>query len=119
MRAELRGAHTLDDGRPVEEYHPADPADDGVRLRLLVGPADAPGEESFDVVVCTPRWIQRVADEHGPQIGRHLLVVSSLDLPAAVEFLAAHVASLEADDWAGLATELARVGYWEFEDYQE
>jgi Immunity protein 8 len=36
-----------------------------------------------------------------------------------VQFLREHVEALEADDWSALAAELARVGYWEFEDYQE
>ena len=117
MRAALRETYSLDDDVEIDSYVPADPTNDGVRVRLMVGPADGPGEESFDVLVCTPAWLGDSVDEHGPQIGRHLLVVGALDLTAAVAFLREHVESLEAPDWHGLAAQLARVGHWEFEDY--
>ena len=117
MRAALREAYVLDDAGEIDAYTPADPTNDGVTVRLMVGPADGPGEESFDVIVCTPRWLQGAADEDGPQIGRHLLVVGTLDLPAAVAFLKNHVESLDGADWHRLAEQLARIGYWEFEDY--
>lgn len=117
MRAALRETYSLDVGVEIETYVPADPANAGVRVRLMVGPADGPGEESFDVFVCTPAWLQETVREHGPQIGRHLLVVETLDLEAAVAYLRQHVESLEAPDWHGLARQLARVGHWEFDDY--
>ncbi|WP_456786054.1 immunity 8 family protein [Cellulomonas sp. P5_C5] len=117
MRAALRETYSLDDGVEIDTYVPRDPTNDGVRVRLMVGPADGDGEESFDVLVCTPAWLQEIVDEHGPQLGRHLLLVGTLDLPAAVSFLRDHVEALEAPDWRGLAEKLARVGNWEFEDY--
>ena len=84
----------------------------------MVGPADGPGEESFDVLVCTPRWVERLVQEKGPLIGRHYLIVNQLDIPESVRFLAKQVQSLEAKDWSSLAEKLARIGQWEFEDYQ-
>lgn len=26
-------------------------------VRLILGPADGPGEESFDLTVCSPEWL--------------------------------------------------------------
>ncbi len=119
MRAALRDTYRLDDGAEIDSYASPDPTNDGVRVRLMVGPADGPGEESFDVLVCTTAWLKTVIDVDGPQIGRHLLLVGTLDLTAAVAFLREHIESLEAPDWKGLAEQIARVGYWEFEDYTE
>lgn len=114
MRAVLRSVYSTD----VDAYIPADPENGGVWIRLLVGPADGPGEESFDVLVCTPLWLRGVIAKKGPQIGRHRLIVDPLDLSKAKEFLRRQVESVEAPDWPTLAGKLARLGYWEFEDYQ-
>lgn len=94
-----------------------DPQDDAFSLRMLVGPADGPGEESFDVLVCTPAWLARTVAEQGPIVGRHRLIVDHLDLQAAERFLSAQVERLDGATWPELAAKVARLGYWEFEDY--
>lgn len=84
-------------------------------IRLIVGPDDGPGDESFDVLVCTPIWVGDVIKRDGPQIGRHRLLVDPFDLPAAVSFLKDRFEAVEADDWSTLCEQLARMGHWEFE----
>jgi hypothetical protein len=116
MRAVLRSVYSTD--VDVDAYVSDDPGNAGVWIRLLVGPGDGPGEESFDVLVCTPLWLRDVIAKEGPQIGRHRLVVDPFDLPRAKEFLRQHVESIEAPDWPTLGEKLARLGYWEFEDYR-
>ncbi|WP_205857175.1 immunity 8 family protein [Phytoactinopolyspora endophytica] len=116
MRAAIRSFYSAD--VDIDAYVPEDPENDGVWLRLLVGPADGPGEESFDVLVCTPLWLRKAVSREGPRIGRHHLIVDPFDLSEAKEFLARQVASVEAPDWPTLGDKLARLGYWEFEDYQ-
>jgi hypothetical protein len=118
VRAVIKGFEGLGSEEP-ETYLSPDPRDDAFALRMLVGPPDGPGEESFDVVVCTPAWLTRVVSEEGPQIGRHRLIVESLDLQAAETFLRRQVERLEAPTWAELAAKIGRLGHWEFEDYQE
>ncbi|MGW7680173.1 immunity 8 family protein [Kribbella sp. NPDC054772] len=102
----------------VETYVSADARDDAVWVRLLVGPAGGAGEESFDVLVCTPVWLQRLVQEEGPQLGRHHLIVDELDVPRVLTFLRRRFEEVEAPTWSALAGKLARIGYWEFEDYQ-
>lgn len=106
------------DGDRSGSYVSPDPLDDSFWLRMLVGLSDGPGEESFDVLVCTPAWLSRTVADDGPQIGRHRLVVEKLDLPAAETFLRRQVERLEAPTWDDLAAKIARLGYWEFEDYR-
>jgi hypothetical protein len=41
----------------------------------MLGPRDGEGEESFDIVVCTPKWL---AEKYGPAdalVGLHKLIV--------------------------------------------
>lgn len=116
MRAAVRSVYSAD--VDIEAYVPKDPENDGVWIRIIVGPADGPGEESFDVLVCTPLWLRDVVAKEGPQIGRHHLIVDPFDLAVAKDFLRLQVESIEAADWPKLGGKLARLGYWEFEDYQ-
>lgn len=116
MRAAVRSVYSSD--VDVDSYVPEDPERDGVWVRLIVGPADGPGEESFDVLICTPLWLREVVAKEGPQIGRHHLIVDSFDLGEASAFLRRQMESVEANDWPTLGAKLARIGHWEFEDYQ-
>lgn len=115
MKAVVRSVYSAD--VDVSAYVAEDPDNDGVWIRLLVGPADGAGEESFDVLVCTPLWLRGVIAKDGPQIGRHHLLVHPFDLAQAQEFLRVQFESVEAPDWPTLGEKLARLGYWEFEDY--
>jgi len=116
LKAAVRTAYSSD--VDVDTYLPEQPKDDGVWIRLMVGPADGPGEESFDVLVCTPLWLRRRIGAEGPQVGRHRLIVDPLDLEQAVGFLRSQIEAIEAPTWTALAEQIARLGHWEFEDYQ-
>ena len=87
-----------------------------VLLMLLVGPHDGPGEESFDVLVCSPAWL---AAQGEPVIGRHKLVVNDFDFRAIEAFLRRHVESCFGETWSEVGTKVGRIGHWEFEDYSE
>jgi hypothetical protein len=116
MKAVVRSVSGMD--VDLDSYEPADPARDGVWIRFMVGPSDGPGEESFDVLVCTPMWLRATIAKAGPQVGRHHLIVDPLDVGAACEFLRRQIGSVEALTWPALGVKLARLGYWEFEDYE-
>jgi hypothetical protein len=64
----------------VAAMGPGRPEDVGLLVQVLAGPADGHGEESFDVVVCTPRRLGRWAAEDGHMIGRHHLIVERFDV---------------------------------------
>ena len=117
MKATIRGFHSPD--ADLETYLPADASDDAIFIQMLVGPSGGDGEESFDLVVCTPKWLQRAARTDGPIVGRHFVVVDVLDVASVLEFLRARVDSLSAPTWHELALQLGRIGKWEFQDYDE
>ena len=102
----------------IATYVSADPLDDAVWLRFMVGASDSLGEESFDVLVCTATWLARTARESGPQIGRHHLIVDRMDVTGAIDFLRGRIEALEGPEWSILAERIGRIGAWEFEDYR-
>lgn len=87
---------------------------------ILVGLSDGPGEESFDLVVCTPEWLAAACRRAGGIYdARHHLVVNleNFDRDVLQAWLTARVQEAEADTWQGLAERLSRLGYWEFEEH--
>lgn len=115
MEAKVRRFHSPD--CDLETYVPDDPVDVGVLVQIIVGPADGPGDESFDVLVLTPQWLQRWIAEVGPVLGRHHLFVNAFDWPMIKTLLTFAVERETASSWAELGDRIGRIGKWEFEDY--
>ncbi|MBG0569191.1 Imm8 family immunity protein [Actinoplanes aureus] len=100
---------------------PGDPSEFALIARMIVGPPDSPGEESFDVTVCSPEWLAKTCREVGGIYNaRHHVVVrvEDFDVRKLRAWLAARVNEVEADTWSEIGERLGRVGYWEFEDYR-
>ena len=116
MRAVVHRFHSPD--ADLDRYVLDDPEDVGLLVQMMVAPAGKAGEESFDVVVCTPRWLDRRAREEGPLIGRHHLVIERWDAARIQLYLTEAVESEEAPTWPELAAKIGRFGKWEFEDYR-
>jgi immunity protein 8 of polymorphic toxin system len=116
MKAIVRRFHSPD-ALDLDNYVPDDPEDDAILLQVMVGSADVPGEESFDVLVCTPRWLEREVKAKGPLIGRHYLIVEATNYPGVRRFLTKIIENQMAGNWEELANRVGRIGMWEFEDY--
>ncbi len=99
---------------------PSDPAEFALLARLYVGPPDSPGEESFDIAVCTPQWLSQQCHANGGIYNpRHHLVVTleSFDKRVLHAWLDAWVRDVQGATWSEIGERLGRLGYWEFEDY--
>lgn len=118
MKAEIRGLQSPDIP-DLARWVPPDPACFGFLLQVLVGPADSAGEESFDLVVCTPEWLRRKYGEHGVLLARHHMLIFRYDFEAIRSTLHHLVSSLHGRDWRELASVLSRYGKWELEDFRE
>ena len=117
MRAALKRLHSpdVDD---LEHYMPMDPAEFGFLVQMMVGPEDDRSEESFDFVVCSPKWLQHRLREE-PLMGRHYLFIREYNYHRLVDFLRAYCRNCVAATWPEVASKLGRLGKWEFEDYSE
>lgn len=89
-------------------------------VQLLVGPADGPGEESFELTVCSPEWLTERCRSGEPVNGLHHVIVGwdTYDERVLRSWLEARVHAVEAATWAGIADQLRFLGGWEFENYQ-
>ena len=116
MRAAIRSLMSLD----VDDLDGWDPESDAwaLGLRVLAGPDDGPGEESFDLTVCSLAWLAERVRRDGVCDGRHHLIVEGYDWPAIRAFVERRVQECQGATWRDVAVQLARLGFWEFEDYQ-
>ena len=103
----------------LDSYAPDDPTDDAILLQIMVGPVGEDSEESFDVLVCTPRRLERLVESDGPIVGRHYLIVKSMDYSIIRRYLTSAIERESADNWEDLAARIGRIGKSEFEDYVE
>jgi hypothetical protein len=101
MKAEVLSVLTIE-SEPVESLTVADPLDMGEWLRVMAAPEGSPGEESFDLIVCTPRWLEREVDRRGPIVGRHHLIVREWDPAQIAEVVTQLFESSTAENWTEL-----------------
>ena len=116
MRAVLRHLLLSPDPRTL----PGDPAEFAFGVQLLVGPADGPGEESFELTVCSPEWLAERCRSGELVNGLHHVIVGwdTYDEQVLRGWLEARVNAVEAATWDGIASQLRFLGGWEFESYR-
>ena len=106
VRAKVKGWEIIDG----EEESLADPERGGGWIRFVVEPSEGTGCESFDVLLCTPGWLEDEVERVGPVIGCHRLMIYPLDLWEAARFLAYKIEEQHARDWPTLCKRLTRIG---------
>lgn len=118
MRASLKYLHSPDI-EDLDCYVPPDPSSFGFLLQAMFGAEGGPGEESFDMIVCTPAWLQiELTKFAGILSGRHYLFVERYNINQIRQYLTNYAKQCEGKTWREVAEKLARFGKWEFEDYR-
>lgn len=117
-RAELRDIDSIDLPN-MEHAAPADPESFCIPVRAYVGPIGEAGEESFDMLVCTPRWLSEHPDVSGYLFPRHYLIVWRYDYRLIRQAIEDLCSSAGEASWQVVAAHLGQYAYWEFEGYTE
>jgi hypothetical protein len=118
IQAEVKRLHSPD-VYDLATYVPDDPENFAFLLQVMVGSAGADGEDSFDVIVCTPRWLSDRLLPTKIMLGRHHLLVKQYDYTRLLQFLISFASGCRGATWEEVALRLGRLGKWEFEDYRE
>lgn len=114
MRAKVKGIWSDD---PLWDGSQASPDSFCVHVRVLVGPADGPGEESFDVLVCHPSYLSEQLGDEDVIAGRHYLFTRRLNKSLTENYLRKYIEGIDQPTWEQIAERVGRIGHWEFEDY--
>ena len=117
MKAVIKGiiSPDMDD---LRNYVPSDREKFGVLLQLLIGPEDAKGFESFQTMLVTPQWLTANHQKEDVIIGRHYLIVFEFNYERIIQTIQSYLAECTGENWKEIASKIARLGHWEFEDYQ-
>lgn len=103
----------------LDSYRPEEVDCFAFLLRALFGPSDGPGREAFDILVCTPKWLDREMGEDEIISGRHRLIVKRYDPDAIRRYLLNFAQHCSGADWEEAGRKLGQLGRWEFEDYSK
>jgi hypothetical protein len=85
----------------------------------MIGPAGGDGEESFDIEVCTPKWIEKNLGVNEVLIGVHHLVVREYNYQKIVLAIEKFLLSCSGANWNEVSKKVSRLGFWEFEAYED
>ncbi|MBO0880214.1 MAG: hypothetical protein J2P17_07630 [Mycobacterium sp.] len=113
MKAELRRLHS-----PDADLTRGHLPDEPLFVQLMIGPEGGLGEESFDVMVCTPRSRHQAIDPSDPDSEKYLLVVERMDADVIAGHVRDYLRDLDGATWRDLALQIGTLGRWEFEDYR-
>ena len=118
MIAELKELYSLDVECSLEEFVPEKPDYFELTLRAMFGPVSEDASESFQIQVCTPKWLE--ARCNGGEIvnGRHTLIVGEFNFTQVRDYLEALGRRCSGSNWLEVSEKLSRYGLWEFEDYR-
>ncbi len=115
MKAALKG-YSSPDVDSLAEFVPENRKSFGFLLQLFVGPDTVDGFDSFDVIVCTPKWLADTHSKDEVVIGRHYLIVFEYNFERIIEEVEAFLDLCTGQDWHEVVLKVGRLGYWEFED---
>lgn len=117
MRPHLKRTHSPDVDDLIS-FRPSRPGHFGVLVQLMVGPPGE-GEESFDVMVCSPSWLtDRLAANPVLDL-RHHLLMADWNWDQFRKFVEDYLSSIDEPGWPEVAAIVGRLGRWEFEDYTD
>ena len=117
MKAQIKYSHYL--GHETEDVSSFRPENDEcfcAYLRLFIGPQDEQGEESYDVQIITPRWLQECQSDFA-LVGKNKLIVAHFDHAKIIDFLTRYVERATGANWQEISRKLHGLGSWEFDDY--
>ncbi|MCB9093011.1 MAG: hypothetical protein H6620_10680 [Halobacteriovoraceae bacterium] len=101
-----------------KSFHPEDIHNFNFLLRILIGPSGENVQESFDIEVCSTKWIEENLSDDEVMIGRHTLIMKEYNFISLRKRILKLFAAKTGGSWKEIATYFSRYGHWEFEDYK-
>lgn len=105
------------DVNSLEKFQPKDPNNFSILIQAMVGPDGEEGQESFDIEICTPRYLLEKVAKQKIVICRHMMVVAEYNYNCIASAIREYLLHCEGTTWSQVAELVARLGKWEFEDY--
>lgn len=117
MKAQLKDID-LSSVVAFEDFVPENAENFSVWATAHVGLFGEVGADLFQIQICTPRYLAHQVSSSGPTWGRHILIVQTYNPVEIRSALERYLETCTGVDWHEIGPKVARVGFWEFEDYQ-
>ena len=116
VRAKVKRIYSPD----VEDLRSFASGDNSFRflLTLFVGPADSEGEESFDVVVCTPEWLLANVKEDEVLFLNPYVLMKAYNYDLLLNKVVGRIEGIFGKDWKEVAEKISAFTHWEFAGYR-
>lgn len=88
---------------------PFEKEDFGFFLQVFVGVDNEPGEECFDVFICTPRWIEQHYSKQTIVLGLHSIIVQEYDYQRIIRAIE-ELFCTEGVNWEEVSNDLSFYG---------
>lgn len=120
MRCKLIGLHSPDIGNVnLSVWLPEVEDCFGILVQMFVDADILGNEESFDFILCTPKWLAEEYQDREVVMLRHHIMVHRYDYDVLHKRLTKLINTIDVASWNDAADKIGRVAHWEFEDYRE
>ena len=96
---------------------PENPENFCILVQAIIGLENESGEESFDFIVCSVKWLHEFLSDKSFVFGRHYLIVSYYNYDIIWDAINTLCQKIPGGSWKEIAEQLGKYGRWEFEDY--
>lgn len=118
MKALLKQLRSLEIEDDLNSYWPENPEYFGSWIRAIIGPDYEEGAECFDMLICTPKWLQSELVKNDVLLGKGMIIIDEYDHDKIRAFIEKQITACYADDWPSITQKLSRISFWEYEDYR-
>ncbi len=118
MQCELKELFSYEIEQSLSNFRPTDPQKFAISLRMMIGPRSTEESDSFDLLVCTPSWMEEECDSEGYVWGYQKLIVTSFDIKKIQGAIQKYCEHCVGEDWLTIARQISLIGQWEFEGYR-
>ncbi len=124
MKPSLRSFFSPDaPSADLRDWAPEDSTTFGVLIQAFIGLEGEEGEDMFQFLVCTPKWLEReLAEAHAKGddkphvIGHHHVIVPAWDYDLLYRWLIETCERSAGESWSAVTRRLSRYGLWEYQD---
>ena len=108
-------------GDLLEHFWPDDEECFYVFLTIGIGVKGEEGADNYDIMVCTPSWLNNQLYEGHAKWGRHKLIMKKFDPDLIRKEVNKKILEIserfDCDDGVTFSEKMSRYAHWEFEDY--
>ncbi|CAH1520230.1 conserved hypothetical protein [Vibrio owensii] len=116
MQAELKQLHSPDVN--FDTYWPEEIDNFSFLLQAMIGPKGEDTSESFEIHVCTPKWLINNTVKTDILCGRHMMIVVDYNIKRIEQFISNYCERCVGNNWQEVEEKLRELGRSEFQDYK-